>query len=91
MNPNVAPQADRDVYATESTPQLRRHHWQGLAGMVCSFRPEWPIDDVLDALWASRNLEDFPGLAKLAIAAALDPRCKTAASIRMAAAGVISL
>ena len=87
----ITPTADRDTYATEATPQLRRHHWQNLAGMVCSFRPEWPIDDVLKALWASRNLQEFPELAKLALAAALDPRCKTAASIRMAAEGLISL
>lgn len=79
------------MFATDANPTLGRHHWQLLAAMVCSFRPEWPIDDVLKELWASRNDEDFPGLAKVALAAALDPRCKTAASIRMAARGVIEL
>lgn len=91
MNTTVPNNTYRDLYATESTPQLRRHHWQNLAGLVCSFRPEWPIDDVLEALWASRNLQDFPELSRLALAAALDPRCKAASSIRMAARGLIEL
>lgn len=91
MNTTIPNNADRDLYATEAVPQLRRHHWQNLAGMVSGFRPEWPIDEVLESLWASRDLQDFPELAKLALAAALDPRCKTAASIRLAAQGLIAL
>jgi hypothetical protein len=87
----IAPTPDRDIYATEAAPQLRRHHWQNLAGVVCSFRPDWPIADVLDALWASRDRQDFPELARLALAAALDPRCKTAGSIRLATQGLIRL
>ena len=85
--------AERNVYATESTPQLGRHHWQIAAELVSSFRPEWNDgnDEVIQTLWASRDLLPFPELVKVALAAALDPRCKTAASIRMAAAGVISL
>ena len=79
----VAPSTDRDAYATEDTPQLRRHHWQNLAGLVCSFRPDWPIDDVLNTLWSARDLQAFPDLAKVAVAAALDPRCKSAGGIRI--------
>lgn len=87
----ITPTTGRDTYATEATPQLRRHHWQNLAGMVCSFRPEWAIDEVLEALWSARDLHSFPELAKLALAAALDPRCKTPGSIFLAAQGLISL
>lgn len=75
-------------YGTTAHPEIQRHHWQGLAGMVASFRPEWDINKILDNLWWSRNEQSFPELAHIALTVAMDPRFKGPGAIGMMAAGV---
>jgi hypothetical protein len=78
-------------YATEANPTLQRHHWQELACMVSSHRPEWPVSEVIEKLWLSRNLQPFPELARIALTVAMDPRHTSPAGIHFVAAGVIPL
>lgn len=79
------------VFATEANPTLARHHWQLLAALVVSHRPEWPMGAVLDKLWLSRNHQPFPELARIALTVALDPKHTSPAGIHFVAAGVIAL
>jgi len=76
------------TYATEANPELQRHHWQGLAGLVCDHRPEWPVSEVIESLWLCRNKQTFPQLAQTALAIAMDPKYKTPAAIHMSAMGM---
>lgn len=81
----------QNPYATATDPSLERHHWQNLAGVVVSFRADWSIVTVAEKLFACRNVLPFPELARVGIAAALDPRCKTPTSIITAATGGMHL
>jgi hypothetical protein len=78
-------------FATDANPTLQRHHWQELACMVASHRPDWPVSEVIEKLWMCRNLQSFPELAQMALTVALDAKYKTPATIHFAAAGVIAL
>ncbi|WP_156810633.1 hypothetical protein [Arthrobacter sp. FB24] len=78
-------------YATATNPELERHHWQNLAGMVASFRPGWPIDRILANLWDARNKQSFPELAHVALAVAMNPKYNGPGAIYLAAAAVIEL
>lgn len=89
MNTTEAPVLP-STFATEANPTLERHHWQGLAGLVASHRPEWPVSEVMEKLWMCRNLESFPDLARTALAVAMDRKYTTPASIHFAAAGLFT-
>jgi hypothetical protein len=91
MFTTIAPTADRSRYATEANPTLQRHHWQHLASMVYSLRPEWAVSEIIEKLWLCRNMQTFPELARIALAVALDPRHTSPAGIHFVAAGVIAL
>jgi hypothetical protein len=91
MSTTIAPSAQANPYATAANPELQRHHWQNLAGMVASFRPDWAIDRILDNLWGSRNKQTFPELAHIALTVAMNPKYKTPGAIGLAAAAVIEL
>lgn len=67
---------------------LERHHWQGLAGLVADVRPEWRVGEIMDKLLMCRDLQGYPDLARTALTAAMDPACKSPASIHFAAAGM---
>ncbi|MBO1269598.1 hypothetical protein [Arthrobacter cavernae] len=87
--PAPAPAPARNPYATEANPQLQRHHWQNLGCLVASFRPEWPIDDILTKLFDARHKQTFPELAHIALAVAMNPQYKGPGAIYLMAAGVI--
>lgn len=91
MTPTIAPAAETNPYATAANPELQRQHWQNLAGVVSSFRPEWPIDRILDNLWGSRNKQTFPELAHIAVAVAMNQKYKTPGAISLAAFAEIEL
>jgi hypothetical protein len=78
------PQAP-NPYGTAANPELQRHHWQHLAGMVYSLRPEWAVSEIIEHLWWARDRRTFPELAQLGVAVALDPRCDSSVYIRIAA------
>jgi hypothetical protein len=84
-------QHTQSVFATEANPTLARHHWQLLATLVLSHRPEWDMDVVIEKLWLCRDMQPFPELARIALAVALDPQHTSPAGIHFVAAGVISL
>jgi hypothetical protein len=61
-------QHTQSVFATEANPTLARHHWQLLATLVLSHRPEWDMDVVIEKLWLCRDMQPFPELARIALA-----------------------
>lgn len=89
MNTTEAPVLP-STFATAANPTLKRHHWQELACMVASHRPEWPVSEIIEELWSSRNHQPFPELAQTALSVALDPKYNTPASIHFAASGIFS-
>ncbi|MFW0773554.1 hypothetical protein ACLRGI_10335 [Paenarthrobacter nitroguajacolicus] len=89
MSSTIAPQKPCSPYGTEAHAELQRHHWQALANLVCGHRPDWPISDVIENLWDSRNKQSFPDLARTALMAAMNPANSAPVSIYFAAAGVM--
>ncbi|MET3949712.1 hypothetical protein [Arthrobacter sp. UYEF36] len=77
--------------AAATTPELDRHQWQDLSGLIASIRPEWPIDQIAFTLDRCRNLQTFPNLVTIAMRVAGSPRFSAPSSIGMAAAGLIDL
>ena len=89
MSSTIAPATLSSRFGTQTSPELQRHHWQALASLVCGHRPDWPISEVVENLWDSRNKQSFPDLARTALAAAMNPANSAPVAIYFAAAGII--
>jgi hypothetical protein len=81
----------QNPYATETTPTLKRHHWQALACLIQDHRPDWAVEDILTKLMLCKSLLPYPDLARTALIVAMDPASGTPAAIYFAALGVIAL
>lgn len=77
--------------AAATTPELDRHQWQNLSGLIASIRPDWPIDQIAYTLDRCRNLQTFSNLVTIAMRVAGSPRFSAPSSIGMVAAGLIDL